>query len=429
MTRRESTLMRTVTSLYGLQIAGYILPLVTFPYLLRVLGPEGFGVYAFAVFVARFGLMITDYGFAYTAVRAISRRRRNDDRTDDIASAVLWARVILFGLCALGILLLTLFVERFQRNSGVFWVTLLGVGGFALLPTWLYQAYERLPVVAMTSLAARVLTTVLTFVLVRDASDITTAAGLWSAPWLIAAIATLLLAPRMLGVRFGATSAADVRHQFADGGAVFVSLFGASLYTVANGIILGLFASDAVVGYYAAAEGIVIAAAGVITPLSQAVYTRSVHAVDRGREATVTNIRRLLAIFGTLGLGISAVLVAFAPTIATIVAGETYGQTADLLRVLGLIPLFIAVATVLSVHALLPLGHDRSFSFIVVGIGVLSVLTSLVVVPHFLAHATTIVAVSAEALVCVMCALVLWRRGLSPRASGTRPPDRPVPID
>lgn len=423
-TPRPSRLRYTVGSLYAVQIAGYVLPLVTFPYLLRVLGPESFGVYAFAVLVARFGIMLTDYGFAYSATRTIARLRGAGTRADDEFTAVMVARLALVAVVAAALVVLPLVHERFAERTPVFWVIFAGVAGSALVPTWLFQAYERLPVVAGVNLAARTVATVLTFVLVRDTGDVMAAAWLWSAPWIVSGVATLVLARRLLGTRFVRVGARRVGVALGDGLHVFVSLLAASLYTTANGIILGLVGTDVDVGHYAAAEGVVIAAAGLVTPLSQAMYPRSVLAAERGPAALRANTRRLLRLFGVVGGVTSAVLVLGAPLIAGLVFGDGYGPSVDVLRIMGVIPLAIAVATVLSVHTLMPLGRDRDFSRIVVAVGIANLGLTTALAVAFRGAGSGAAACISEIAVVVCLAVLLGRPGTWTR---TRPPSRPAP--
>lgn len=420
MTAPRASLRRTVGSLYGLHIAGYVLPLIAFPYLTRVLEPAGFGAYAFAVLLGRFGLMITDFGFAYSATRSIARLRDRGAPVEGTYAAVVAARLGIVVLCAAALAVLQLTVPRFGEAGAASWVVLAGVLGSALVPTWLFQAFERLPAVAAVNLVARTVSTALTFVLVRGPGDIVAAAWLWSIPWLLSGALTMLLARRMLGVGLVRPRASAVRAVTADGAHIFVSLAAASLYTTANGLILGLMRDDVQLGYYTAAEGIVIAASGLIVPFSQAVYPRSVLAHDRGEDAWRANTARLLRYLGGLGVALTLVCTLGAPLIQRFVLGPDYGASVDILRLLGPIPLAIAVATVLSVHTLFPMGRDRDFSRLVVGVGVANVAVSALLTHAWGGPGTAAAALASEAAIAIALWLMVMR---PPRARSGGPED------
>ena len=90
---------KTVVSNFGylslLQIAGYIFPLITMPYLARVIGASGFGKIAFASAIILWIQTIADWGFNFTATRDVAQNRDNKKKVSEIFSNVLWARCLL----------------------------------------------------------------------------------------------------------------------------------------------------------------------------------------------------------------------------------------------------------------------------------------------------------------------------------------------
>ena len=75
-----------------LQVAGYVFPLITMPYLARVIGVEGFGKIAFASAIMVWIQTIADWGFNLTATRDVAQNRENPQKVSEIFSNVLWPR-------------------------------------------------------------------------------------------------------------------------------------------------------------------------------------------------------------------------------------------------------------------------------------------------------------------------------------------------
>jgi PST family polysaccharide transporter len=404
---------RSVSSLLAIQIASYLLPLISFPYLLRVLGPEQFGLYAFTVAVARYGLLITDWGFPYTATRDIAARRARGESVDGVYSRTLIARVVLLGACAVIVAVVTTTSSRFGDDASLYWAALAGIAGSALFPTWIFQAFERLPLVTIANLASRVVTTALIFVLVRSESDVAEVVWLWSAPWLATALFSLWAVRYKLGVRFRYSSRASVAGALASGFTVFVSLAAASLYTAGNAVLLGPLTDNEEVGFFAAAETIVIAGVGLVGPLSQGLFPRAARAAEIGPEAVLAHARKALPFVGGLGVALFAFILVTAPFIGRPLFGSDFEDSVPLLQIMSVIPLAAALAAVFSIQLMFPLRMDRAYSAVIIGGGLLNVALTLALVPPFESLGTAIAAATTESLIACTLFVYLRRRGLN----------------
>jgi len=112
----RKTLLENFLSLSFLQVANYILPLVTLPYLIRVLGPEKFGLIAFAQAFIGYFQILTDYGFNLSATREISINREDKDKVSEIFSSVMIIKIFLFIFSLLIILFIVFFFDKFRGD-------------------------------------------------------------------------------------------------------------------------------------------------------------------------------------------------------------------------------------------------------------------------------------------------------------------------
>lgn len=411
--RWADPLGRSVISLYAIQLSSYVLPLVAFPYLTRVLGPEGLGLYGFLIAFTRVGNLITDWGFSYSTSRDIAQRLERGEPTDAPFSAAMWARLGLLGGWAIVVAVLTTQVDRFAQDAALYWIAFVAVAGSTLFPIWLFQAFERLPLVTGATLLIRVVTTGLLFLLVDSADDIDVAMWLFAAPWVATAAFSLWAARARLGVSWIAQPAGQVVAATREGGSIFITLAAASAYTACNVLLLGLLSDEEQVGYFVAAETVVLAAVGLIGPLAQAIYPRATRTALGGSAAAIGHARAVLPWFLWLGGGLSVTIFVSAPALGRIAFGPEFDRSVPLLQIMSVIPLAIALASVLSTQLMLPLRLDRLYSRAIVAVGIASLGLTFVLVPPLEATGTAISAACAETLIVVLLLLVMRRRGLS----------------
>src|SRR5450631_2130909 len=95
---RENRIVHNVAALYGVQFGRKIIPLITIPYLARVLGAAGWGKVAFVTAIGEFIVILIEFGFNLSATREVARHRDCPNTCGEVMSGVLGAQVMLAGL-------------------------------------------------------------------------------------------------------------------------------------------------------------------------------------------------------------------------------------------------------------------------------------------------------------------------------------------
>lgn len=154
-----------------MQVAGYIFPLLTIPYLARVIGVEGFGKIAFAAAVVVWFQTITDWGFSYTATRDVARNRDNLEKVSEIFSNVLWAKSLLALFSFIMLFILTEFIPYLKENQILLFVTFMLVPARILFADWFFQAIEKMKFITIFDLISKAIFTACIFLFVKEKSD------------------------------------------------------------------------------------------------------------------------------------------------------------------------------------------------------------------------------------------------------------------
>ena len=357
-----SVLRKNIVSLFVLQGANYILPLVTIPYLLRVLGPTNFGRIAFAQAFIQYFVMLTDYGFNLSATRDIARVEGDKAAISTIFNAVLGVKLLtmLAGFMVMsGIAQL---VPSMRGDFPLFALSYLAVAGNALFPVWLYQGIQRMGYITAFTMAARTLVVLAIFITVRQQDQYLRAAGLLALGMPLAGVVAMAWAARVTGVRFAWPRWSAMKKAVVDGWHVFTATFGGTLYNSSNTFMLGLVAPPEVVGYFAAADKLLKAIQSLIYPISQAAYPHIALLLLRSREEAFAFVGKLLRLFTTGTLLLALVLFFGAGLIAQIVFGAKFAASAEIIRLLSLWPLLIALNVIFGALFIVQLNLGRLLS-------------------------------------------------------------------
>lgn len=405
-------IVRNIVALYGVQVANYLFPLIIIPYVSRVLRPEGWGMVVFAQSLAMWLSLVIEYGFGLSATREIARKRDDNNYLIQIAAGVLGAKCVLsFGTIFVSIIIFWTvpILQQFPEYLLLAWLSAFTQG---LNPLWYFQGTERLQLPATLNIGARFLVTVLIFFMVQGPND----GKLLLALQLIADLLTTGISIIWMyrEISFKWPKLEETLSALRSGWSMFFFRSAVSLYTTANGFILGLFVPPALVGFYGGAEKINKAILAMLNPISQVLYPRMNYLVARdGRRASNMAYISLL-LMGGIGVFLGGIVFICAPLIISILFGPGYEPSTRVLRVLAFIIPLIALSNVLGIQWMLPLGLDRLFNSIILIAGFINIGLAIFLAPRFGPLGMAWAVVVSEAFVTFSQFITLWMKRLVP---------------
>ena len=404
-------MVQNALALYSVQFAEYVLPLLTVPYLARILKPEGYGRVIYAQNFSMWMVLVLEYGFSYSATREIARHRDNPERHPDVVAGVAGANLLLLVPAIFVAIVARFTVPAFREDPWYLWLALAIAIPQGIRPFWYFQGIERMRFPAGLNIVGRLIFTVGIFALVRSRSE----------GWIVLALQALAgcvvavtLAVKMYrAVAFYWPTIEKSITALKTGWAIFLSRSAVSLYTMANTFILGLFVAASGVAYYGGAERVVLIVLNLMAPFTQALYPRMSNLAAKDTEKAGNAIRMALLFFGVSGALVGAALIVAAPLVVRILFGPGYQPAIAVMRVASLTIPLVAVSNILGLQWMLPFGMDREFNRISVGAGVLNVCLALFLAPRFGPMGTAWSVVAAQGFVTASQS-VLYLRKSSP---------------
>jgi polysaccharide transporter, PST family len=378
---RKNPLLNNIASLYSMQLAGYLAPLVTLPYLARVLTPRHWGLVAFSQSFGLYAALVVEFGFMLSATREVARHRGDQTKLGEIFSEIIGAKAILAVSCALAASLIVAVTPSFQGHRIMMYAgSLAGIAQGANVG-WFYQGLEQMRTVSVVDILGKVMFAISVFFLIHSPGDD------WKVPciqcfWYCAA--TILLTARVYrNFAVGKPTIKTAIGAIKRSASMFLYRGSLTLYTTANTLILGFLSTPLSVAYYAGGEKINNVLLNAGTPVTQALFPKMSYLTVNDPRAA----RRIARITLLTTLCVSSVLCLvtylLAPLVVKMALGRGYEQAVPVLRVLAFAIPTVSCSVVMGCQCMLPLGMDKAFNVITIAAGIFNVTIALLVVPRY----------------------------------------------
>ncbi|MHB1002043.1 MAG: oligosaccharide flippase family protein [Armatimonadota bacterium] len=400
---------RNVLSLYGVQFARFILPLATVPYLARVLGPSVWGLVVFAQSFALWMILLIEYGFLFSATREIARCDNDHQYISKVAAGVLGAKTILSVLTLIISFIVLVSAPAFKAHPEYLVWSLMYIVATGFSPLWYFQGIQKLTIPALIDIAGRFIASAGVFIWVKSPDNGHICLALQGIGSVVSTGILFILMYKK--VEFSIPSISDSLAAIKKGWQLFLFRSSASLFSAANGFILGLFAPPVIVGYYGGADNINKAGNGMFQPLSQAIYPHINQLMLKDPMRAKRFARISLILQCAVGFILSSIIIIFAPVIIHILMGPQYMPAVQVVRVLALQLMVTGASRALGIQWLLPLGMDREFTYIFVCAGIFNIVMACILAPLFGAVGMAAAVVLTEASIVVAMLAVLIKTG------------------
>lgn len=390
-------LARNAGALFAGQALGMVVPLVTVPYLARVLGPSGWGPVLAAQAFGNWLVLVLEFGFELSGARAVSQARLTPDAVATVVHGVQSAKTLLT-VAVIPLVFLAFVGIAEVRQYGVLlgWALAFAVTrGFS--PLWFFQGIERVQGAVAVDATTRALAALGVFWLVRGPGDGWRVIALQAAFGALSLVVLTTWLGRHVPLRGPRLDAAI--ETLLRGWTVFACRAWSGLYIQANTLLLSALAAPAIVGFFGGAERIVRAAISMLQPLTQVFLPRVSFLQSADRAAAEHTVRRSLVGIGLLGVVMGLCAVLGAPILVHVILGPGYDSAIPVLRMLGALPVLVAVNTVLGLYWALPFGRDKLFLGSIVAAGLTNVVLAIVLVPRWGATGMGLSATIAEVVV------------------------------
>lgn len=237
--KRHSVLFGNFTYISILQIFVMISPLITYPYLVRVLGTEQYGWVITAQIVVSYCSILIDFGFKRISARHISIHRDNKEKLSEIMSAIFTMQIILWVLCLIVYLIILGSITTYRQH---FWLFLFSYGltlNELLFPQYFFQGIEKMKYITIVNILMRIISIALIFVCVNDSMDYVRVPVLYTIGYFAGGVLSLYVIYGREKLKYRWPSFSSMKYYFKDASMVFYTDVICTVKDKLNYILLG----------------------------------------------------------------------------------------------------------------------------------------------------------------------------------------------
>ena len=334
-----------------LQVAGYIFPLITLPYLARVIGVEGLGKIAFASAIMLWFQTITDWGFSFSATRDVAKVRNDIGVVSAIFSKVLWGRCLLMLISFLILLFLIAFIPQFRKNTDVILVSFLMIPGHIIFPEWFFQAMERMRYITILNFVSKTIFTIAVFIFIKDKDDYILQPLLNSIGFLISGFISLYWIIFRWKIRLIPVCFSDIIDAINNGKEIFLVRLIPNLYNSFSSIFLGIICGDFSNGILDAGRKFVTISIQFMNVLSRTFFPFIIRRSDKHGLYAKINL--------SFALSIGLILFIFAPFLVNLFYTPEFYDAITIIRIMSLYVVFMAAVDVYGINFLIARKYDK----------------------------------------------------------------------
>ena len=394
-----------------LTVAGIIFPLITFPYISRVLLVEGSGKVAFATSVVTYFTMFASLGIPTYGVRACAIVRDNKEKLSKTVQELL---IISGGTTLLTYIVfgISLFViPEFAQERTLLLIVGLGIGLNTIGVQWLYNALEQYSYITTCSILFKVIGMILMFLLVKESSDYQIYGGVY----VIASFGSYVLNFICLRkfVTFQKTGTYQFKQHLKHIMVFFAMSAGASIYLNLDVVMLRFLQSNEAVGYYNAGIKVKTVLVTCVTSLGTVLLPRLSYYIETAdKKAFQLMVGKAFRFVFVAASAVTVYFSIFARESILLLSGEAFLPAVGPMMILMPTVLLIGLSNVTGIQILTPNGREREVMYSVWGGAILDFVLNLIVIPKFSANGAALSTLLAEGMVlllqCWFLRDVLW---------------------
>jgi O-antigen/teichoic acid export membrane protein len=390
-----------------LRTLNVIFPLITYPYIARIINPEGIGKIEFVSSFIQYFVLIAQIGIPIYGIKACAKHRHDKKILTRTFQEIAVINIVAIFVSYLILIIVLASVEQLQNYGQLFLVFSFTILMSCSSVEWFYQAIEDYKYITIRSIFVKVISLILIFILINSSDDYVLYAVLLVIGTSLNSIFNLVNLRKHINI-FENSGRMQFSQHFQAISTLFILSISTSLYVNLDKILLGFISGDEYVGFYSISNRIVKLVLTVITSISIVMLPRLSHYESTGKKLVANElIRKIVDLLLFISIPATFGIILLSKPIILLFAGSSYTPSILSLQILAPLLIFISLSNFLGIQVLVSLGKEKWTLLSTLLASFLNITINLLLIPHLNQIGTSIASSITELFVILLQILIV----------------------
>ena len=395
-----------------LTMSNFIFPLITFPYVSRILLPVGTGRVSFATSLISYFVMFAQLGIPTYGIRACAKVRDNREELTRTAQELLIINIVMSIISYIVLFIVLFTVPKFAEDRSLYIIISLTIILTSIGVEWLYKALEQYTYITIRSIIFKFVALIAMLALVKTKSDYV----LYGAISILASSASNIF--NFINVHkyidLKPIGIYDFKRHFKAIGTFFAMACATTIYTHLDTVMIGFLKTNVDVGYYNAAVKIKQILVSIVTSLGAVLLPRASYYIENSMENEFKKLtKKAISFVFIIATPMMLYFILFAKEGIFFLSGNAYAGSIIPMQLIMPTLLFIGITNVLGIQILVPLGKEIVVLYSTIAGAIVNVVINVILIPNFSSTGAAIGTLVAEFMVLLIQFLALKDEVLS----------------
>lgn len=382
-----------------LTASNFLFPLITFPYVSRILTPVGTGKVAFAYSIVSYFSIFAAFGVANYGIRACALVRDDKEKLSKTVQEILLINISLMSIVYILYFLGVFFIPEMKAEKELFLISGINILFSILSVEWLYKGIEQYSYITIRSILFKFISFFLIFIFVKSPSDYSLYAFILIFATVGSGITNLYNLRKIIYIKIFKDY--DFKPHIKSMMIFFIITIAVSIYVNLSVAILGFMQGNEEVGYYNAAYRIKDLMVSIITSLGAVLLPRLSYYIENGMRDKFNDIlSKTMQFIFVFSLPLVLFCILFAKPSVLLLAGEAYNGAVYPLQILSVIIFIVGMSNLTGIQMLIPLKKEKNLCYSVLIAALVNLILNFCLIPYYGAVGAAISVLAAE--ICIL---------------------------